>query len=83
MTSWYDSARDRIRTLDATLPADMSFEDRKKAVQEAYPWGQRKMWPYKQWLKAQREYLGRFMKSDAVIPEKHLSPLERMMRRGG
>lgn len=79
--SWYDSARDHIRILDKSLSADMPFNDRVKAVRSAYPWGQRSMHPYKQWCKAQREYLARFKKSDAAIPESHLSPLERMMRR--
>lgn len=81
--SWYESARDHLRRLDDTLPADMPFKDRVKAVREAYPWGGRSMHPYKQWCKAQREYLARFHKSEAAIPDKHLSPLERMMRRAG
>ncbi len=80
MSSWYDQARGYIRAVDAGLPADISFEDRKKAVSAAYPWGERKMWPYKAWLRAQKEYLGRFVKSDASVHASHLSPLEKMMR---
>lgn len=83
MTSWYDSAKDKIRLLDRTLDPDLPFEDRRKAVSKAYPWGERRMWPYKMWLKAQKEYLSRFQKSDSSIPTRHLSPLERMMKRDG
>ena len=82
MSSWYDSAKQYIRELDAKLPADLPFQKRVAAVRDAYPWGERKHWPYTSWLKAQREYLARFQKSDAAIPEKHLSPLERLMRKG-
>jgi hypothetical protein len=81
--SWYESAVDHIRKLDATLPADMLIADRRKAVSAAYPFGQRRYWPYKMWLKAQKEYLARFVKSDDAVPVKHLSPLERMMKRAG
>lgn len=81
MSSWYDSARDLIRLLDRTLDPDLPFEERRKAVSEAYPWGERRMLPYKMWLKAQKEYLTRYQKSDASVPENHLSPMERMMKR--
>jgi len=81
--SWYDSAVDHIRKLDATLPADLPVEERKKAVSAAYPYGERRYWPYKMWLKAQREYMGRFVKSIDQVPVKHLSPLERMMKKAG
>ncbi|TBG78599.1 hypothetical protein ELG76_04085 [Rhizobium leguminosarum] len=83
MSTWHDLAVERIRELDATLPADMPIKERRKAVQAAYSFGPRKYWPYKAWCKAQREYLNRFLKSDAAVPEKHLSPLERMMKRAG
>jgi hypothetical protein len=81
--SWYVSAVDHIKEADAKLPADISIEDRKKAISAAYPFGERRYWPYKMWLKAQREYMGRFVTSIEKVPEKHLSPLERMMKRAG
>jgi hypothetical protein len=61
----------------------MPVEERKKAVSAAYPFGERRYWPYKMWLKAQREYMGRFVKSVDQVPVKHLSPLERMMKKAG
>lgn len=75
--SWYESARERIRALDATLPADMPFDERQKAVSAAYPWGERRMHPYKMWLKAQREYLTRYCPPEVDSKRFPLSPLER------
>jgi hypothetical protein len=79
--SWYDSAREHIRRLHDALPEDVAFEDRQKAVSEAYPWGERKYHPYKMWLKAQREYLVRFAPPGHDSKRFPLSPLEKMMRR--
>lgn len=81
--SWYNSSVAHIKAVDAALPADISVEDRRKAISAAYPFGERRYFPYKMWLKAQREYMGQFVKSDAQVPVKHLSPLERMMKRAG
>ncbi|QPI73888.1 hypothetical protein [Sphingobium sp. Cam5-1] len=55
--SWTDRARETIRKVHATLPEDISFTARRKAIRAAYPFGERRYWPYKGWLKAQREYL--------------------------
>ena len=60
MTTWRDNAWRVILKVDAGLPADISFAGRKRAIQDAYPYGARKGWPYKAWLQAQREYLSRF-----------------------
>ena len=79
--SWYDSARGHIREVDAKLPLGIAFEDRKKAIQAAYPWGERAPWPYKMWLKAQREYLLKFVTPDNDSRQFPLSPLERAMQR--
>lgn len=81
--SWYDSAVRCIREADAKLPADLPIEERRKAISAAYPFGVREHWPYKMWLKAQKEYLGRFVKSIDQVPPRHLSPLERMMKKAG
>lgn len=57
MSYWSDHAEAAIDRVHAALPADVSLEDRKAAVDAAYPFGQRKYWPYKAWLKARRAYL--------------------------
>ena len=79
--SWYDSARDHIAKAAASLPADISFEDRVKAIRDAYPWGERRMHPYKMWLKAQRQYLAQFEPPGEGSKRFPLSPLERLMRK--
>ena len=58
--SWYLKARSVIAKLDADMPEKLTFQERKKLVQAAYPWGARENHPYKAWCKAQREYLARF-----------------------
>lgn len=58
--TWYDTARAVIRTIDAMLPADAPIAQRRAYLRASYPFGERKYWPYKAWLKAQREYLAKF-----------------------
>lgn len=55
-----DESRRVIAQVHATLPADISFADRRRAIREAYPFGEREYWPYKAWCKAQREYLAKY-----------------------
>lgn len=70
-----DEARQVIARVHATLPADISFAERKRAIREAYPFGEREYWPYKAWSKAQREYLAKY---DPKAPQPPL--LRDMMR---
>jgi len=49
-------------------------------LNQVYPWGERRYWPYKMWLKALREHMAKFGPAPATIP--HLSPLERQKLRG-
>lgn len=58
--NWSDHARAVIAHVHATLPDDMPFKERKKAIRAAYPFGERAYWPYKAWNKAVREYLRRY-----------------------
>jgi len=59
MTDWSRIARETIEAVHASLPADIAYPDRVKAIRAAYPFGPREMWPYRAWCKAQREYLRR------------------------
>lgn len=79
MSSWYETARDRIAVVHAGLPSNATLEERKAALKDAYPFGERARWPYKAWCKAQREYLARH--EQVTSTNKHLSPMERMMAR--
>jgi len=73
---WSAEARRVIGAVHASLPSDCSLADRRAALKAAYPFGHREAWPYKAWLKEQRQYLARYEDR----PE-HLSPMERLMRK--
>lgn len=76
---WSAIARRVVGEVHATLPENATLAERKAALKAAYPFGERAMWPYKAWCKAQREYLARH---EPITPtNKHLSPMERMMAR--
>lgn len=55
--SWAEIARRAIQRVNDALPDDVSLRDRIKAVDAAYPFGERSYWPHKAWLKARRAYL--------------------------
>ncbi|AUG53917.1 hypothetical protein [Thalassospira marina] len=77
--SWYDDARAVIAELHVALPADLPFPERVKAVREAYPYGERRRWPYKAWCRAQREYLSRFVTTKQRPKNLPLKPLEQFI----
>ncbi len=80
MTSWYDQARATIAAVHAGLPKTATLDERKAAIDSAYPFGDRAHWPYKAWLKARREYLagwGYKPRPDSPDPLPLLSPLDR------
>lgn len=81
--TWMDDARAVIRRVHAELPADADLSARKRALRAACPgYFRQTSWGRKVWPKAVKEYLKPYgPKSDAAVPAKHLSPLERMMRR--
>jgi hypothetical protein len=58
--SWGDVAWSAIQRVNDGLADDVSLADRVKAVDAAYPFGERSYWPYKAWLKARRTYLSRY-----------------------
>lgn len=68
---WSRIARETIAEAHKRVPPDASFDDRKKIIDEAYPFGPREMWPYKAWLKARKAYL---KAHDPSIPATPLFP---------
>lgn len=85
--AWIDEARHHIDVVHKGLPESATLDDRRRAL-KAYPawrfhggtsWGQ------KIWLKARKEYLAKYgrPKTDAAVPSRHLSPLERLMAASG
>jgi hypothetical protein len=82
--TWLDRGIRFIESLDRQLPADMPLEERKRAIgQHAWRFTGGTSWGSKVWPKAKRAYFSaRYNdrpRSDAAIPPKHLSPLERLM----
>lgn len=65
MTSWSERSRRVIGEVHASLPADATYEQRKKALREAYPFGLRAHFPYKAWCTEQRKYLARYSAKQA------------------
>jgi len=68
---------DAISATHENIPENASFDERVKAISEAYPFGLRRQYPYKVWLEEQRKYLSRYDPKPAgpLLPPR--SPLER------
>lgn len=58
LSRWRDHSRAVIERVLAGLPPDATDEVRRKAVSRAYPFSERAMQPYKEWLKEVRRALG-------------------------
>lgn len=57
MTSpWRLAARRAIESAIASLPPDCDRSEIKKAIDQAYPFGCRELYPYKVWLDERRKY---------------------------
>lgn len=80
--TWREQAAEAIQAAHEALPKDVSFEDRKKAIDAVYPFVERKHYPYKMWLEERRKYLTQYdNRIPAPLLEKPLSPLERLYER--
>lgn len=55
---WRTQAWHAINDTLASLPEDAPIALKRKAVSQAYPFGERKGWPYVCWLREVRERLG-------------------------
>lgn len=80
MTTWFKRAQAVLQRLDNKLPDTLTKADRIKAVREAYPFGERDGYPYKAWLKAQRQYLGVFNEAGLRCWPKRPTGLEGLPR---
>lgn len=79
--SWYEHALSVVRRTVAENPT-LEGAELRKAVSEAYPFGEREMWPYKAWCKAVSKVLGPSQKQlDAQA--KQLAKLKEKIRQGG
>ena len=61
------SRRQYALQLMASVCKDKPRDQWDQAIREAYPWGPRTNWPYKAWLQARREFLGKAMPE--ALPE--------------
>lgn len=57
MTDWTAIAQRTIAAVDAELAPGTPLAERIKAIDAAYPFGQRAYSPYKTWLRERRRYL--------------------------
>lgn len=57
---WAEAARAAIAAVNDRLPEGVTLAERVKAVDAAYPFGERAYWPHKAWLKARAAYLSHF-----------------------
>jgi len=69
--TWRQASWDAIDAMHKTLPTPCTLEQRKQALDAAYPFGDRDHYPYKAWLAARREYLDRY--DPRPIPESKLA----------
>jgi len=78
--TWAGEALEVINRVHQSLPVDATLAERKKALDAAYPFGCRAMWPYKAWLKQRRQYLGKYgyRRQAKRLAE---TPLERLIRK--
>jgi hypothetical protein len=72
--TWADKSRHAIEAALRTLPGDANEDDRRKAIDAAYPFGERSLFPYKAWLRVRREYL---RPKNGGVPRGYMSPLDR------
>jgi Ser/Thr protein kinase RdoA (MazF antagonist) len=77
MAEWLETAGAEIARIDAASPAGATVEQRLAAIDAGYPFGARRCFAYKAWLKARREWRGR---NGAPIPRRLETPLERAIR---
>lgn len=64
--------------VDGSLPQDATLAERSRALRKAYPFGPRRCWPYKAWLKERRRYLVQHIRSIEAVYK--LLPIERYIK---
>lgn len=57
---WHDRCWAAIDAIHRALPPDATLKQRKEALKNGYPFGERKYFPYKAWCKARRAYLAKY-----------------------
>jgi hypothetical protein len=65
---WNELSWQTIEKIHATLPSDATLKQRKEALKNGYPFGERRFFPWRAWCKARRQYLARY-EPPKPIPE--------------
>lgn len=83
--TWKDKARDVIlAVMRGALAEGLSRDEMLKRVDESYPFGPRKYYPYQAWLQVRRSLLYESTPSTTPIPSKVRKPSEaNLMRLAG
>ena len=76
--TWRDSAGPIIAKVIAEHGTD-DMKALRKALREAYPYGQRKYWPYKFWCDEIKRQLHRKLNPTRPLPPSPPGPLEQLM----
>lgn len=77
--SWYEISCNVIRSVIASNPhLERKSPEMRKLANKAYPFGDRRMWPYKMWLKAMYAMLGPSEKKKAAQATKLAEPHARI-----
>ena len=67
MSNWLAISLQVIDQTTKAMPPDCTVDELRKALSKAYPFYERKMWPYKVWCKAVKKALAR--KEGRRLPE--------------
>lgn len=81
MSRWAEHSRAVIERTLAGLPKDADLADVRKALHAAYPFGERKMHPYKVWCAEQRKVLATFERGGRPNDEPHFTLMK--SKKGG
>jgi hypothetical protein len=57
---WAERSWQKIEEIHAQLPSDATLKQRKEALKNGYPFGERRFYPWRAWCKARRQYLAKY-----------------------
>ncbi len=57
---WHERSWQRIAEIHAALPEKATLAERKEALKNGYPFGERRHFPWKAWCKARKQYLAKY-----------------------
>lgn len=70
-STWADASDRVLAAVFAAIPSDASEADVRAMVRDAYPFGPRRMWPYKAWCARVRVWMDAWRNGRAVPVTQH------------